>query len=315
MLNSSQECGVFDGSFLENTADIHVNLRASLLENGRVLPPPVTDAPVIRAGSFPDVAAAVLFEGLNSRGLGVVQFDEALSNERFVELGHLLGVAMPETDPSVQAFVEADTILNLVSAHSRTTDVALQPFATNSLSLHSESSGRPPSEQPRYIVLMCCDPGDNATAAQTVLIPMAEVRSRLTAEHSAILSATRYRNSVRGPMLLRTVDGRNVFSFRDFQSARLDWTHHGDAADEASVNEALRALLASMYQPAGTAGVHWTRGLLVIIDNTFSFHGRTAGLPSVAKHHRHLKRLRIRGAPDPASATMQLHEAPSRAGT
>jgi len=266
-----------------------------VLERGPVLPaPPV---PVVRApaGGSPEAVHDALAGELRDRGLAVVQLDEPLSSERFAALGSLLGTPMPERDPAVLPHVEREVVLNLVSEHGHITDVALQPFATTFLTLHTESSARRPEDQPRYIVLMCCEPGDAATEAQTVLVPMAAVERRLTEDEIGVLSRTRYRISGDPPAIVRGVGGRRVFSFRDYLPNPLEWTYAGDDHGEQGVNDAVRGLLASMYAANTASGLLWARGTLVVIDNTFYFHGRSAGAPAASAQHRHLKRLRIVG--------------------
>ncbi|GAA2836943.1 TauD/TfdA family dioxygenase [Nonomuraea rubra] len=280
------------GAFTENSTDRHVASRRNLLDSGAILPPPA--APAIHATAAGFLAGPV-HDALNclaSTGCAVVRLDEPLTARQFLAFGALLGEAMPEKDPAVLPYVEEEVILNLRREHATTADVSLQPFATNSLSLHTESSGRKAAEQPRYIVLMCVTPGNDPTASQTVLVPMADVQRRIGPEAAATLRQTRYRHSAEGPSLLRTVDGRPVFSFRDFQSQPLQWTHLGQ--DAGGVNQAVLGLLAAMYGTSAT-GVHWARGMIVVIDNTFFFHGRTASPPAAAASAapRHLKRLRI----------------------
>jgi len=282
-----------NGTFVEQFADKHVRLRRDLLDSGIVLPPPPPDAIEAQAIDFPDVVGENLLGELHELGMVIVQLDEPLPNDRFTALGSLLGSAMPETDPIVRSQVERDVILNLVSQHGHTPDIGLQPFATNFLTPHTESSSRRAEEQPRYIILMCCEPGDDATAAQTVVVPMAAVERQLTSSEIAVLSQTRYRNNHHGPSIVRSLDGHRVFSFRDFLSQPLEWTYFGDDRSVDSINSTIRDLLASMYAPGAATGIHWTRGMLVIIDNTFFFHGRIAGAAATSIRRRHLKRLRI----------------------
>ncbi|MEO3871123.1 TauD/TfdA family dioxygenase [Nonomuraea sp. B12E4] len=281
------------GAFTENSTDKHVAFRRDLLDSGRVLPPPPTPVTHATAADFLDGPVHDALRNLAATGSAVVQLDEPLPTPRFLAFGELLGKAMPETDPAVQPYVENGVILQLRREHATTADVSLQPFATNSLSLHTESSGRKAEEQPRYIVLMCVAPGGDPTAAQTVLVPMTAIAEALAPESPAVLARTRYRSSTEGPRILRTVDGRRVFSFRDFLSQPLHWAHLGDA-DEAAVNRSILDLLAAMYGSTA-AGVHWSRGMIVVIDNARYFHGRTASPAEAAATDspRHLKRLRI----------------------
>ncbi|SDG59533.1 Taurine catabolism dioxygenase TauD, TfdA family [Lentzea fradiae] len=277
------------GVFAEQDHYTHVAARQALLDSSRTLPEPLGGA-VATAGGTPAEVAGVVRAALRQHGAAVVQLEELLSDDDFRAVGAHLGTAMPETDPAVQPFVTDGVVLNLVTRHSHTADTSLQPFAENSLSLHTEGSGRPAGQQPRHIVLMCQDPGANPASAQTVLVPMSGVRQQLSPEHEAVLSRTRYAHLPAGETILREHEGRAVFSFRDFLNDKLEWVNEGDDSAEA-VEQALQALLSGMYT-AGAAGVHWRRGLLVVVDNTYFFHGRTAGVSSPA-HPRHLKRLRL----------------------
>ncbi|MGC4807630.1 TauD/TfdA family dioxygenase [Micromonospora sp. DT233] len=282
---------MLDGTFLERPdTHRHITAREELLD-GRELPGLELSPVVAESRRFPEAAADALTAQLTTHGLGLVQLDEPLADERFLALGRLLGTAMPETDPTVQPYVERGVILNLLSEHDRTGDVALQPFATNYLSLHTEGSGRPPAEQPRYIVLMCHDPGD-ATSARTVLVPMRAVARAMDPASLDTLSRVRYRHDARLAPIVRYDDGRCVFTFRDFLDQPLRWTSHGPA-DEQTVNDAIADLLRAMYSAASAASVHWRAGLVVVIDNRFFFHGRTAGPAVASAHRRHLRRLRI----------------------
>lgn len=277
-----------DGVFLAAPTDPHAELRRQLLDSGRVLPPP--DGPTVtgRADDFLMSVAPPLLADLAGRGLGVAQLDRPLDGHTFLALGVKLGQAMAETDPAVQPYVDNRVILNLINEYEETDDANLAPFSGNYLTLHSEGSGRPLVQQPRYIVLMCCEPGP-PNCTQTVLVPMDQVARRLPPHRLTLLSQVRYRGGEQRPTIARTIDDRYAFSFRDSSDDALEW----EADRAGDVNGALRDLLTAMYQPDSVAGVHWARGLLVIIDNTFFFHGRTAGGPIGATQRRHLKRLRI----------------------
>lgn len=283
-----------EGTFIEQPTDPHVRLRSQVLAGGTALSAPGPEVVAARAADFPAMIEDVLLPRLQEAGLVVVHLDQPLADEQFLVLGAALGTPMPETDPAVQPFVERGVILNLVSRHGHTSNVSLQPFATNFLTLHTESSGRRKEDQPRYIVLMCCEPGDDTTAAQTALVPMAAVERRLGEDQTLLLSRTKYRTNRQGPTIVRSLRGRSVFSFRDFFRNPLEWTCVDDDADEDTVNATISDLLAAMYTPSNVAGVHWSRGMLVIIDNTFFFHGKTAGrVDPAGSRRRHLKRLRI----------------------
>lgn len=296
---------MMQGFFVSRPTDAHIASRANLLEGGSELAPPSVPVPEVRAEDFSGRALDDFAGRLGETGLAGLLLDRPLSDERFRAFGEALGTPLPETDPAVLPNVSLDVVLNLVGERARTENVSLQPFAANPLSLHTEGSGRPVAEQPRYIVLMCCDPGDDRVAAQTVLAPMDAIGSRLTPPDLETLSRTRYRRNPQGPPIVRNIDGRQVFSFRDFLGESLEWTYGGtdsgtgtasDPVGTASdpVDTALRALLTAMYAPGGHSGVRWERGLLLVIDNTFYFHGRRAGTFSVPARRRHLKRLRIK---------------------
>jgi hypothetical protein len=273
---------VIAGAFIEGSDDRHVGLRDRML---------AADAHLPRLPS--SNADKPAMDVLGDIGFLVLENEQPLGNDELVAFGTELGIAQPETHPSVRPYVEEEVILNLLSEYSSTRDVDLQPFATNALTLHTESSTRPAARQPRFIVLMCCDPGDDSTWAQTVVVPMDRVAARITSREREILARTRYRDNRDGPTILRYVSGRPVFSFRDFGDQRLCWTYDGDDAVEDDANDAIRSLLEAMYAPDISLAVEWRRGTLVVIDNTFVFHGRTAGTGAQPKQRRHLKRLRI----------------------
>ena len=284
------------GEFTEHPTDEHCALRDRLLAEDAVHPTPegVLEA---EAAAFPETGVARLRDQLERRGLALVQLDEPLPNDSFRRLGDLLGTPTPETDPAVQPYVDDTVILNLRADQGRTADVSLQPFATGPLTLHSEGSGRAVAEQPRYIVLMCCDPG-TAASASTVLVPMEAVTARLSDEDLHLLMATRYADRPGVPTVARRDGRRVVYSFRDFHGTPLRWTCQAPRADEQAVHGAMRRLLAEMYRPEPAYAVTWRRGLLVVIDNHRFFHGRTAGSAQGGDRPRHLKRLRVRTTPD-----------------
>jgi alpha-ketoglutarate-dependent taurine dioxygenase len=122
---------------------------------------------------------------------------------------------------------------------------------------------------------------------------MSGVQRRLSSEDHLTLSQTRYRSPREVPTILRSCSGRAVFAFRDFLGQPLEWVCTRPDATAASVNEALRHLLAAVYAGEQAQAVHWRRGMLIIIDNTFYFHGRTASMGPAKEPRRHLQRLRI----------------------
>ncbi|WP_338597088.1 TauD/TfdA family dioxygenase [Saccharopolyspora sp. SCSIO 74807] len=261
-----------------------------MLDSGKSLPAPPTDVTLPNRDPVAAFAGEPL-EVLRANGMLTVQFDHPLTDEEFLALGAELGTAAAETAPAVREQVEHEVILNLVSRYQRTDDNDLQPFARNYLSLHTEGSGRLLPEQPRYIVLMCCEPGDDTSAAQTTVVPMREVADRLSPRQREVLSATSYRG--KDHAVLRFEGDRPIFSFRDFLGSTMEWTCTADT-EPPEVDEAIRALLAAMYdESTGIRGVRWSRGLLLVIDNARVFHGRTAGSDGGSVRTRHLKRLRI----------------------
>ncbi|MEU3384967.1 TauD/TfdA family dioxygenase [Streptomyces albidoflavus] len=282
---------MLEGSFTEKPSDDHCRLREGLLSADTVLDEPEVGL-AAETADFPGQIPDALDRDLLRHGRAVVQLNEPLADDAFVKLGSVLGTAIHETAPAVRSYVEDGVVLNLRADAGITRDVSLQPFASNPLSLHSEGSGRSVADQPRYIVLMCVEPGDNS--ASTVLVPMADVAATLSDDDLRLLRATRYADAPGVPPIVRSQGDHTVFSFRDFQQDTLRWVCEADGATQDAVDGALRRLLARMYEARGASGVLWSRGLLVVIDNTRFFHGRTAGLPRATARTRHLKRLRIR---------------------
>ncbi|MEH1016301.1 AMP-binding protein [Micromonospora sp. CPCC 206060] len=264
-------------------------LRRALLEGGRVLP--AAPEPVATPAD-PAAVGAELTRQLAVRGIAVVSLPAPLGVDAFIELGHRLGRPVPERDPAVQPYVARGVVLNLVMSGGPTDDVALQPFAGGPLSLHSEGSGRPVSRQFRFIVLMCRERSGPDSEFQTVLVPMAQVARALLPRQLDILRHTRYHGQPEAPTIARDVGGRVVFAFRDFVDSVLHWECTLGGATEAEVNDTLAALTRAMYAPAVPLGLTWSAGTVAVIDNTWFFHGRSAGrfLPGAG---RHLARLRL----------------------
>ena len=223
--------------------------------------------------------------------MAIVDLNEPASVDELCRLGALLGSAVPELDPVVQPYVEAGVVLNLISDDA-TDEPNLAPFSTNSISLHTESSGHRADEQPRFIILMCVEPGSAPQWGQTILVSMASVAVKLTQAQIDVLGRTYYsRLAGVGPPIVRVMAGRRVFSFRDFGGTELQWeTKSQGPPDGSDVNAALRALLDSMYTTEPTS-IRWARGRLAVIDNSYFFHGRSRGFAQ--GRPRHLVRLRI----------------------
>lgn len=277
-------------TFRQRPEQPHVLLRRRLLDSCRSFPPPVR--PEKAHAAEVEKVGTIVRAQIADFGAAIVQLDRPMSNEEFLYFGVLLGSPQPERSPTVQPFVEAEVILNLVTTSSATTDTNLQPFASNWLSLHSESSGAPPASQPRFIALLCIRPAEHATGGETVLVPMRVVLEALTPRDQILLADTHYDLHDGAPPFLRREAGRPVFSIRDFQDEPLQWVHHGAAGDPAEVGDALTRLYEAMYSTP-SFGISWSRGLLVVIDNMVYFHGRAAARPPGFSPTRHLKRLRI----------------------
>lgn len=284
---------MIEGVFVEQPGDAHMRLRSELFERG---PRHLADTSVRTHALAADAVGAVTarLDELGTRGLIVVELDEPLSDGAFVEVGSSLGD--PRRHPPIPGkhYTDAELILDLVSEHGHTSVPSEQVFSTNYLSLHTEGSARPLAWQPRFIALMCCEAGDELSEAATVLVPMAAVRDQLDGPTLEVLAQTRYRTNDLGATIARRVGGRWVFSFKDFLDQPLEWVHTGNAAGADHVNDCIRALLCAMLSPAVATSIRWGRGVLAIFDNTFFFHGRTAGgaaRPTRARHMKHMQMI------------------------
>jgi len=280
---------MIEGVFVEQPSDAHVRLRSELFERG--------------PGHLADTSVRTHAPAADGRETGrivrlphgeMIEVHEPLSDAAFVEVGSLLGD--PRRHPPIpgKQYTDAELILHLVSEHGHTSVPSQQVFSTNYLSLHTEGSTRPLQWQPRFIALMCCEAGDDSSEAATVLVPMAAVRDQLDATTLEVLTETRYRTNDLGAPIARRVGGRCVFSFKDFLDQPLEWVHTGSAAGAAHVNECIRALLCAMLAPAVATSIRWAPGALAIFDNTFYFHGRTAGgaaRPTRARHMKHMQMI------------------------
>ena len=283
---------MLEGRFAESDTDRHVARRAELLAGDGGIPPlgPVKQWPV---GTRPERVLPSISDELADNGLAVADFDGPLPPDDFIGLGEQLGSVMQERDPTVQPRVYRGGLLNLVTEIGHTADVAVQPFSTTGLAMHTEASGKPVAEQPRYIALMCLEPGDQDSSAQTVVVAMADIAARLSRDDLAVLEELRYHRNTAGPFIARQEEGRTVLSFRDFCGDELHWVHEGRSRSATEINDVLRRLLAAIYHPGSARVARWRRGRLVVLDNTRFMHGRTAGARETGAIRRHLQRLRI----------------------
>lgn len=277
------------GTFLESLDNKHISERERLLCGTSL--PEVQPCRQWEAELGDDDMEHVK-ERLRVQGVCLVQLREPLTPERFELLANILGDPMFEGDPSVQNHVDRGVLLNLRATFGPTRNVSLQPFSSDFLTLHTESSGHPLDAQPRLIVLHCLDEGEEESQQHTVVVPMDSVARQIGPEMLEVLHHTRYDNGRHPPSMARVEDGRDVFSFRDFYSQGLAWVHDGKYS-ELEVNAAIVALLDAMYRSPDACAVRWRRGMLLAIDNQRVFHGRTRGVPAVRARPRHLLRARL----------------------
>jgi len=284
------------GSFVEGPRDSHVPLRQALL-TGQAPLAPASCAPIVWSAASASDGAAMLKARASAVGYALAHIEGEFDDDALLALARRLGRPNVEHDAAVLPFTSRRVILNVRATSRPTDDVALQPFSTGALSMHTESSRRPLAGQPRYLLFSCCHPGGAHTAAQTVLLPMAEVAARLDADSRRVLRRLRYGGVPGAAPILRERKGQSIFSFRDFETQSLAWVYDSAEDDDedvgrAAVASSLRSLLHSLYSAPATA-VSWQAGLLLLIDNRQVFHGRTAAGQELEAPFRHLKRVRL----------------------
>lgn len=221
-------------------------------------------------------------------GLAVGNLAEPFTTEEYLEYGWALGELHAEKAPQVQDRVLKTYILDLTSSEDSNAKTDRQPFSQAPLLAHTESSAEPVERQPGFITLMCLDPG-NLEFAQTLVVPMRGVLSRLSEDDRATLRLLRYDRDGAGT-ILRSTGKADVLAFRDFGSAPLAWRADRPLGAQAT-HATLQRLTEAIYAAPRTT-VRWNRGLLVLIDNTKAFHARTVGAGSPQARNRHLQRLR-----------------------
>lgn len=233
-------------------------------------------------------AADLLADGLDTDGLGLAHVRDPLDVDDFLALGHRFGRPLEETDPAVAPFVQRSTVLSLHD-RVRSDEDRLAPFTPRPLTLHTEGSRRPSAQQPRYIILMCVDPGVAGDSAQTILVPIPRIVDRLTADDLATLSNVREVVVPGTAPFVHVADDRPRLSFRDLGE---DFYQLESNADKATTLRALERLVDACYSARPVSGTRWRRGDIVAIDNHRWMHGRTGSSPASGSA-RHLQRLRI----------------------
>lgn len=277
-------------------SDILTYKRLALLNSDKIFPNPQTDIPKIQTINLEPFIHNYAIERIKRDGLLILQLDQLLSNENFIKIFSKLGTLIPEhpLDAVVKQRTEQKYILNILT-NSKKDDINSQPFTVKHLTLHTECSRRKIEDQPKYLVFMCCESG-LLSSAQTLLIKMQSIYNQLTEKDRYILERTSYQTNLQAPPILRKdKQNRNVFSFRDFYPNSLHWSFEDDkhSYTKKDVNEAIMNLLLSLYTPLHCSGITWKKGMIVVIDNTFFFHGKSNSKQIDLVHTRHLKRLRI----------------------
>lgn len=233
-------------------------------------------------------AAAALAEGIAAVGIGFAHVAEPLAIADFIALGRRFGTPLPENDPAIASFVHESVVLSLQDDQRSDAD-QLTPFTPRPLTLHTEGSRRPADQQPRFIILMCVDPGSAGDASQTVLVPVAPILAQLSEDELRTLSGVRETVVPGSVPFVRWVDGRPRLSFRDLGEERYELE---SVADEQTTERAVTALVRACYSARPVNGTRWRRGDIVAIDNQRWMHGRT-GATVEGDRPRHLQRLRI----------------------
>lgn len=233
-------------------------------------------------------AAEALTEGIATHGIGFAHVTDPLDIEGFIALGCKFGTPLPESDPSIAPFVHESVVLSLQDDQRSEAD-QLTPFTPRPLTLHTEGSRRPTDQQPRFIILMCVDPGSAGDASQTVLVPIPAILAQLSEREIRTLSGMRETIAPGSPPLIRWTDKGPQLSFRDLGETCYELE---SAASEQTTERALSALVRACYLARPVNGTRWRRGDIVAIDNQRWMHGRT-GATVNGERPRHLQRMRI----------------------
>lgn len=286
------------GTFIESTGAPHRQLRQAVLRNLACTSPASFLTSKTTQACQATTALSEILPSLHAVGAATLQCERPLQNDELVTLGQQLGSLLPETAAPIQPYVESGVILNLRSYHRDTTDLHLQPFAANYITLHTECSTRPLSNQPRYLLLACVTPPNPLDGGNTLIVSMDAVHQQLSARHSAALKRIHSARAPAAPSILHNNLGRPTFCFRDPESEAFPWRYEPQdpLLTPADIDEALTALLLAMYDSRALRRIPWQTGLIAIIDNTRFFHGRTALNFQHCHPPRHLQRLRILNA-------------------
>jgi alpha-ketoglutarate-dependent taurine dioxygenase len=273
------------------STDTHVNKfrQHLLIEQQLDLP----RAEVLMPENIQDFANLQLKQYLKENHFCLIKLKKLLTNEEFLAFGTVLGTPIKEfaSDKVVAPYIENEVILNIISNNAVKDNPSSQPFTSRYLTLHTECSRRKAEDQPKYLVFMCCNSGHHSEA-KTIMIPREKVLKALKPEEIAILKHTHYAQDT--PSLIREENDHLIFSFRDFYPEAMNWVYKGkEEKTEEEINEAITSLLLKMYDPQNANGIAWEKGLIMVLDNRYFFHGKQKSNQIELTNTRHIKRLRI----------------------
>jgi alpha-ketoglutarate-dependent taurine dioxygenase len=259
--------------------------RRAVLEQRAWFPPPPV-VPLAARRNDLRAAGETLAAQVERHGLGVADFDRPLDPASLLRLSWVFGEPVEEDAPDVQPFVVDRAVLRL-DASVRDPSVALQPFSSSWITLHSEGSRRPAGQRPTFLLFQCLVPPRPGDGGQTLLRDARDVVRGLGDSSVDVLARTALAGGRSGTPVLTSADSGPVLTFRDPAPDPVRWESD---ADPDRVQPALLDLLTAVYDAARVRGVHWRRNRLVVLSNTRFLHGRSVA----GNGERILDRVRVR---------------------
>lgn len=225
------------------------------------------------------------FHTANLHGLGIIDYDDAITHETIYDLGTQIGKVQEASRDSVRRAAYLGSIVSIKPNLEPDQDETQQVFSKSAMGMHVDHSARPADKQPTHFLLGCVEPPAPGNGGDTVVSFNGPIFDVLSKEQEELLSNSHQRHynqhgeveSVAEATFIDEQRTRRFFSFWDSGEYGQAWDVQTPAdASEAEAHEAVAAIFDRMLDPTYARIIPWKPNRVVVFNNHALLHGRTA---------------------------------------